>query len=289
MFAVDAIFSLTGNLSIEITAAGETQANLLADGLDFFVDANNNQSYDPRETRGAIDQLNSISVNSPDAVGTLLWQGDFNRAPLASLQSVDIQSIENVQLQANFNSIGNVSIDVSSNVVFVSDAIIGRSLFVQVGPTGSISDTSGAHIDVLGNASLISQTDITLANHVATRWNVVGHTQLKTSGDVDLGSSGSFEANELSIQASNAIIKEFNSVLLGELVINGDLDLTAGSSVEDRAGSSIQVDGNFTLRGATITLADHARDILQVKGNSEFIGDQADVTIADAGSVRLGS
>jgi hypothetical protein len=289
MFAVDAFFSLSGDLSIEITAVGETQANLLSDGLDFFVDANNNLSYDPFEKRGSMEQLNSISVNSPDALGTLLWQGDFYSAPFASLQSVDIQSIQSVEVNANFTSVGNVTINVSHHVVLSSEANIGGDFFVQVGPAGTISDTIGASVAVLGDATFVSQTDITLADSISNRWIIAGHSQFQTTGSVDLGSLGAFDVNELSVEANDATIVEPNAMVLREFTISGDLNLRANASVEDLAGSTIQVDGSLSIRGGTVTLADNAGDLLLVVGEGEFFATSGDVMVADKGTVTLGS
>ena len=289
MFAVDAFFSLDGDLSIEITAAGETQANVISDGLDFFVDANNNRSFDAFETRGAIEQLNSISVNSPDALGTLLWQGDFSSAPFASLQSVDIQSIDSVEMSANFNTLGNVSINVSHNVVLSSDANIGGSFFVQVGPTGIISDTTGTSVTVFGDATFVSQTDITLADSISDSWIIAGHTQFQTSASIGIGGLGAFDINELSVQANDATIVDANAIVLREVSIFGDFDLTANASVSDLAVSTIQIDGSLSIRGGTVTLADDAGSLLLVVGDGEFFATRGDVTVADAGMVTLGS
>jgi hypothetical protein len=289
MFAVDAFLSLNGDLSIEITALGETQANLLSDGLDFFVDANNNQTYDLLELRGSVDQLKSISVDSPDSVGTFLWQGDFFAAALDSPDSVDIQSIDTVLVHANFTSLGNVSIDVSNQAVFGSEANIGGGLSIVVGPTGTISDTNGAKILVQGDAAFVSQSDILLSDNAANRWVILGHSHFQTTGSIDIGSAGTFDTSELSVQAANAIIAEHDSVHLRDLTILGDFELSSNTIIEDFAGATIRIDGDLSLRSGTISLADGASDVLTVNGNAEFLASSGNITIAQAGTVTLGS
>ena len=107
VFAVDAFF-LGGSLDIQITNVGQTNANLLVDGTDFFVDNNNNLTFELGEIRGAIAGLQNVHVFSNDSVGNLRWNGDFSLAPLAlplvAGEVVRIEDIREVHMDASFNA-----------------------------------------------------------------------------------------------------------------------------------------------------------------------------------------
>ncbi|MBU6175637.1 MAG: hypothetical protein KGQ60_17645, partial [Planctomycetes bacterium] len=164
LLAVDAFFG-AGALSIEITSVGEQHANLIANGSDFFVDANNDSLFNPlSELSASLDSLERIQVTSADQVGVFRWIGDFTAAPLSGLTALDIQDIQSVEIQASANVLGQASVFASDSVGFHSAISFQGDLIVELGPGGSISDSATSQVTVLGNLSLRTNSSLSLGD-----------------------------------------------------------------------------------------------------------------------------
>ncbi len=83
-------------------------------------------------------------------------------------------------------------------------------------------------------------------------------------------------------------IHDVDSLRLGNLCVSEDVSIVAGGSICDTANADIRVGGNISIQGSDILLANDGYDSLYVAGNSVFHATDGDVTIGQAGHVRLG-
>ncbi len=291
VFAVDAFF-VGGALEIQISNVGETNANLLADGTDFFVDNNNNLTFDLGETRGAIADLQSVHAFSNDSIGKLLWNGDFSLAPLAmSLGTGEVvrtEGLSEVHLQAPFNAGGNVSLSALNAIDFDASIFVQGNLSATVSSGGTILDGPNAAITISGDAVLQSQNSILLGDQATSSWSVVGLTSVESQGDVQLGLVGNWDSTKIRAIGNDITIVDHNAVSIVEVQSSGDFELTALGSITDQSGANINVGGMAVIQGASIDLANDASDILHVSGDVSLIATSGQISVASPGNVTLG-
>ena len=292
VFAVDAFF-VAGALDIQISNVGETNANLLADGSDFFVDNNNNRTFELGETRGSIADLQSVHAFSNDSIGKFFWIGDFSLAPLAiPLGAGDIvrtEGLSEVHLQAPFNAGGNVSLSALNTIDFDASIFVQGNLSATVSPSGTILDGPNADIHISGDAVLQSQNSILLGDEATASWSVVGLSNLVSQNDVQLGLVGNWDSANIRAIGNYITIVDHNAVSIVEIQSLGDFELTALGNITDQSGSRINVGGSASIQGASIDLANDASDVLHVSGGVSLIATSGQITVESPGTVTLGN
>ena len=291
VFAVDAFF-VGGALDIQITNVGETNANLLTDGSDFFVDNNNNLTFELGETRGSIADLQSVHAFSNDSIGKLFWIGNFSIAPLAIPRGagdvVRTEGLSEVHLQAPINAGGNVSLSALNTIDFDATIFVQGNLSATVSPGGTIQDGPNAAIHISGDAVLQSQNSILLGDEATASWSVVGLTNVVSQNDVQLGLLGNWDSTNIRAIGNNITIVDHNSISIVEIQTVGDFELTALGNISDQSGSRINVGGSASIQGASIDLADNATDVVSVVGRT-FLSADNRIDIQSAGLVNFGS
>ncbi len=166
-------------------------ANLLSDGNCFFVDANNNFRFDPvdphdpsaaGEVSGLISDLKSISVVGQVAMLLLLGRRFFacTLSPAYQVNSVTIQIVEHVEVQASFHAKGNLSIEACNSIEFHGKFQVDGNLVANVGHYGSITDGANACVKVHGDLVLNGGSKIELADDAGNFWKVDGLTKVNT-------------------------------------------------------------------------------------------------------------
>jgi hypothetical protein len=292
VFAVDAFINF-GALDIEITGVGQTSANLLTLGTDFFVDNNNNQSFEAGELRGAISTLQSVHVHSSDTIGKFFWSGDFSSAPLANpLGTGDVvlvEGIADVEMRANFEAAGNVSIEVFDSIRFDSKVLVQGNLAANTINSLAISDGSSALITVTGDASFQTNVNLTLADESSSSWQIDGLTKIVCLADVELGLIGKWDSSTLDANANNLSVIDQSAISFKAIQSVGQFHVIANGTITDEIGANIDVVGTTSLTGTRIDLADFASDQINVSGNVSFVATSGSVSIQAAGDVRLGA
>ncbi len=291
VFAVDAFMNL-GALDIEITGVGQTNANLLSLGTDFFVDNNNNQTFEIGELRGAISTLQSVRVHSNETIGKFFWGGDFSSAPLAiplgTGDVVRVQGIADVELRANFEAAGNVTLDVFDSIRFDSKVLVQGNLTANTIHSLAISDGPNAMIAVTGDASFQSNVDLTLADESSSSWQIGGLTKIVCLGDVELGLVGKWDSTTMDANANNINVIDESAISFKTIQSVGQFHVTANGAISDEISANIDVVGTASLTGTRIDLADATTDRINVTGNVSFVATTGSVFIDTAGYVRLG-
>ena len=290
VFAVDAFF-VGGALDIQISSVGETNANLLADGSDFFVDTNNNFTFELGENRGSIADLQSVHGFSNDSIGKLFWNGNFSLAPLAiPLGAGDVvrtEGLSEVQLQAPFNANGNVSLSALNAIDFDTSIFVQGNLTATVSPGGTILDGANAAIHVSGDAFLQSQNSIQLGDETTTSWSVVGLTNVVSQGDVQLGLVGNWDSTNIRAIGNNITLVDHNAISIVEIQSLGDFELTSLGNITDISGANVQAAVLNLNAAGSILLADNANDILRVSGIAELTSVSGTIDLGRNGTVVL--
>jgi hypothetical protein len=285
--AVDAFFG-AGALNIEITSVGEQHANLIANGSDFFVDANNDSLFNPlSELSASLASLERIQVTSPDQVGVFRWIGDFTAAPLSELTTLNIHDIQRVEIQASANVVGQASVFASDSVAFHSAISFQRDLIVDVDLGGSISDSATSQVTVLGNLSLRTNSPLSLGDELTGSWKVNGLTTIESTSSVSLGEFGSWDSRLLDIRASSAMVYDIDGVTLSQIDILGNFQLHAAGQIDDSFNSNLYVGGDFRIEAPALSLSEDPGDFLIV-GNRLSIDVDNQATIFSPGTVSLG-
>ena len=113
----------------------------------------------------------------------------------------------------------------------------------------------------LGNATVSGDLVVNVPGGALTDSGTIlvsGLTDLNATGqDVTLDSAAN-DFNTIEVNAAAVVIADVDDIDIGNSAITGTLDLTAGGSVTDAAGTSFGVDGNSTITatGSDIVLND---------------------------------
>ncbi len=292
VFAVDAFF-VGGALDIQISSVGETNANLLADGSDFFVDTNNNFTFELGETRGSIADLQCVHAFSNDSIGKLFWNGDFSLAPLAvplgTGNVIRTEGLSQVHLQAPFHAGGNVSFNALNAIDFDASIFVQGNLSATVSPGGTILDGPNAAITISGDVFLQSQNAILLGDEATSSWSVVDLSNIVSQGDVQLGLVGNWDSTNIRAIGNDITIVDHNAVSIVEIQSSGDFELTALGSVTDQSSAKINIGGTAVIQGASIDLANDASDVFHVSGGVSLIASSGPIAVESPGTVTLGN
>ncbi len=304
-------------LDITIQAGGNTDAALLTNGANFFVDADGDLTFDglgpngePPEVSGLLTDLSQINVNGVGGIGTFLWQGNFGTS--TNLASLNINNILTANLAATAQLDQNVNINVVNAASLGGNLQISGDLSVTAsGPAGLISNPANSRLVVQGEASFASNT-INLGNANGDNFefgsltfdasgavaihenssvgpsNGMELTGNNSAGSVDLRSDGPLEFAPLSsLTASNAISIEalgVNSDVQIDGVIqsaDGNITIRSADSIFLSATGSVSAvgQGNVLIQANTDLLNGNSDDLIQMS-------DGATIS-ANTGTIRL--
>ena len=153
---------------------------------------------------------------------------------------------------------------------------------------GNITDTTGARIQVTGNATFDGNS-IILADDSQDSLQVSGSAHfIARRGDVTIGPAGDVRLGDVRAEGVNIAINTDNDLVLTSISATGNLALGSSGAIIDSPGASIDVGGNADLVGNSITLADNLNDRLNVLGHVSFVATIGDVSVGPAGQVTLG-
>ena len=153
---------------------------------------------------------------------------------------------------------------------------------------GNITDTTGARIQVTGDATFDGHS-IILANDSQDSLQVTGSAHfIARHGDVTIGPAGDVRLGDVRAEGVNLSVNTDNDLLLRSINATGNLALGSSGAIIDLPGTSIDVGGNADLVGNSITLADNLNDRLNVLGHVSFVATIGDVSVGPAGQVTLG-
>ncbi len=290
-----------GVLTVDITAGGNTVANLLTDGAgNFFLDENNNNTLNGFEESGTLLSLRQVIVNgftdAGNPAGTFNWRGNFSTSPL-DLPAVDVIDINNVAV-ANFDSTsdinaqGNVNINATTTLLNGSlDVINGGSLTVT-----NTSTASSLGLSSTSNVNVANQIDISVgsldqdAGATLTATNVVDidvdttatidGTIQSTAGSIFIESLGS----GITMGTTGELTADLGSVKMQATAAGADIvadAISAGRDILLRAGDDITLNAPITSdTGANAALFDGHIEI----NAGDLLTSSASVTAVD-GSV----
>ncbi len=314
-------------LDITINAGGNTDAALLVNGNEFFVDADADSTFDNGvETSGLLTALQGINVNGigVGGIGTFLWQGNFSTSN--ALANLNVNNVLSVTLGATASLTQNASINTINSVAVNGDLAFDGSFSASAsGPAGQITNGAGASLIVDGQASFNANTinlgsaagddlqfgslnvqssgsvsiqeDATLGLANGTR--LVGSN---TSGSFDLISNGPVEldvnallssTNQVGIQALGV---DSDVTINGDLSsVNGDVTIEAADSIFMGASGSIVVqnNGDIVLEANSDLLNGNSNDLISMSDGGLIQASQGTIRLTadgvDGGSITLGS
>ncbi|MEI8211653.1 MAG: hypothetical protein WCI02_05860, partial [Planctomycetota bacterium] len=157
--------------------------------------------------------------------------------------------------------------------------------------SGNVSDAANATGHIGGDLGIFTSGSVRLGDTPASSWTTDGIATIYSQSNVDLGSAGLWDANQLSIKSLNATVRELNDITLFDHEIRGTYQLQAGHDVQvdgfnlfsgsvnisaqgnltDTAGVDVLVFGPTTLTASgPITLADAAGDSWAITGSANL-------------------
>ncbi|MEK6557551.1 MAG: hypothetical protein AABZ14_04540, partial [Candidatus Margulisiibacteriota bacterium] len=163
----------------------------------------------------------------------------------------------------------NATVTEDSGTDFTGGSVLTGGL--TLASNGAITDDASADLAVTGTASLNAGANaITLGDNGANNdLNFGGLTFSTTGGAVS--------------------ITEDSGTQLTGASAGDSLGLVSAGAVTDGAGASVTIDnGNASITGTSILLADNAGDVLSVSGTASFDGGAGAITVAAAGTVNFG-
>ncbi len=309
VLAVTGAFDLTtGVLDISITdtaTPGEvTDANLIGDGIKFFIDANDNRLFDTGEASGPIAALRQVNVSGGSGqVGNFSWIGDFSSAPMELGNSggfvISVSNVQSVSLEATLNAAGNVhvsgvSVGVSGQITASSPSGSGvvihatQQAFVSGSVLASVASDESSAVSPLALPSVtIIGEHVTLAGATIDVSAVGGGGTVTVTGDevilegADINASGvngagdiyiggGFQGNDPNIRNAQNTFIDANSVITADALQTGD-----GGTVIVWSDGHTDFFGNISNQGAPLGRG----------GFTEVSGKQ---TLRYAGSVNTG-
>ena len=261
VLAVTGAFDLTtGVLDISITdtaTPGEvTDANLIGDGIQFFIDTNDNGLFDTGEASGPIAALRQVNVSGGSGqVGNFSWIGDFSSAPMELGDSggvvISVSNVQSASLEATLNAAGNVhvsgvSVEVSGQITASSPSGSGvvihatQQAFVSGSVLASVaSDESsavsplavpsvtiiGEHVTLAGATIDVSAvggggTVTVTGNEVILEGADINASGVNGAGDIYIG--GGFQGNDPNIRNAQHTIIDAHSVITADALQTGD-------------------------------------------------------------------
>jgi hypothetical protein len=161
---------------------------------------------------------------------------------------------------------------------------------------GALTDATGASLVVDNGPAALSGTTIVLADQATDTLSVSGDASFAGNGGVTIGAAGTVNFGALTFNSSGGVVditEDSTSGILGTQLTGSNtadsLILAAAGALTDATGTGVTIDnGNATVTGSSIVLADQGGDALTVSGTASFTG-AAGVTIGANGLVNFGA
>ena len=212
----------TGELDITLDAANDS-ATIDHNGTNVTV----NGSEDLDTTTAGVQTLALTDLKIIDIDGaagkanqSVIFNGTFNNASAPNLQTITADGIETVTFNGTYELANDLTINLANTGSGITD-----------GATGSLTVAGTTTFNAAANV-------ITLDNNSAHDFQ----------GTVALENTGA---------TNNISIEDLNSIELGNISTDGDLNVTSGAAITDADDAKIEVgdEANFTAT-TTITLGD---------------------------------
>jgi hypothetical protein len=239
--------------------------SITGDGGTIQLTNNNNITLSDDINAGADD---NVTLSTTGTVSQTA--GNDITANLLTFQSSGTYNLTN-----NTNNVVDVTATGTSNIDYhdadaLNIAAAGiAATSVSLTAVGALTDSNATTIAVTGLASF------------------TGSSILIGDNGGDTTNFGSLTFNSAS--GSVTITEDSDTTLAGSNTADS-LVLTSAGAITDSAATSVNVDnGNATITGTSINLADNAADDYDVSGNANFNGGAGAITIAATGAVDFGS
>jgi filamentous hemagglutinin family protein len=290
------IMGVTNNASF--SGSSITLGTGLGDGIDFgTLTFNSPGAVSIREASATV----LSGTNTADSLSlTTTALGSITNAPLTSLNVTHNASLsaDTITLGNNagdsinfgsltFNSAGAVSISEAS-ATQIAGTNTADSLALS--STGAITDAAGTHLTVTHDASFTG-TSITLADSATDRLEVGDNGSFKaTTGGITIGDAGFVNLGSLTFNSPGAVVvQEDCCTLIAGINQAGSLNLTSAEGITNTDFAKINVTGNASFKGTSITLADHDTNVLSVGGNASFTATTGGVSVGTANVANFGT
>ncbi|MEZ6122903.1 MAG: autotransporter-associated beta strand repeat-containing protein [Planctomycetaceae bacterium] len=294
----DALQTIVSILNISNTTGSVRFENTQATGITFNGSGGTGQ-VSLVETVGAILVDSSLSagsliLNAADSItdGT---DGDISVTGNADFTGSLVQLGDDSGNATNFgtlsfHSAGDVGIIEDSSMVLTGTNSAGELTLISA---GSVTDTAGTSVDVAIGDAFISGTQITLADSATDVLTVAGNLFANGgAGSIDVGLGGTATFGTLKFQTTDGIvrIREADATELRGTSTADQLTLVSGGAVTDANDTSLTVDnGDASITGTSIVLADQVANGLNVSGTAILNGGTGIISIGAPGTVNFGS
>ena len=200
----------------------------------------------------AMDRLNTLNgdANTDGSIAQAEKRLEKEKAELEAL----IRAIQEDQQNG-----ASLAIQVGGDATIEADGSIAGN---SQDPDGYVSIQVGGQLDVEtdGDVRLITPEAITIGQ-ANTNGNGLHIVSL---GDVTVGST---DAVEFSGAGNNISVDLKNNVDLGDVIADGDVDITAGGDVDQKPGTAIRADGLEIHAGGSVDVDVYADNILVTAGD----------------------
>jgi hypothetical protein len=283
VLAVTGAFDLTtGVLDISITDTampGEgTDANLIGDGIKFFIDANDNRLFDSGEASGPIAALRQVNVSGGSGqVGNFSWIGDFSSAPMELGDSggfvISVSNVHSVSLEATLHAAGNVhfsgvSVEVSGQITASSPS--GSGVVIDATQQAFVPESVRASVasDESSAASPLALPSVTIiGEHVTLAGATIDVSAV--GGDVGVGVGGTVTVTGDEVILEGAEINASGVNGAGEIYIGGGFQ---GNDPNIRNAQNTFIDAHSVMTADALQTGDGGTVIVWSDGHTDFFG-----------------
>jgi hypothetical protein len=145
-------------------------------------------------------------------------------------------------------------------------------------------------LTVTHNASFTG-TSITLADSAADRLEVGDNASFNASvGGITIGDAGFVNFGSLTFNSPGAVVVQEDCCMqIAGINTAGSLNLTSSEGITNTEFAQVTVTGNASFKGTSITVADHATNVLNVGGNASFTATIGDVAVGTGNVANFGT
>ena len=284
--------SVQGNLSLQADGAITQSGALQVQGTtNLAVGATNSVTLSNagNDLTGALSvaSVRNLTLSDLNALvlGPVSVSGNLSLTTASHISQV-VGAALSVSGTSTLNSsiVGDIVLSESTNY-FGNGVVIAQARNVTMGAEG------GVHI-ISANVAANLQITSTLANDssIGVRnsqvWVIGGNITINATGqNVTLTQPHDFQG-VLSINANNATINDVNNLVLGTVVMSGNLQVSVGGHLSVANDGSLSVYGNTSLQaGGRIVLGDTTIGAFNAAANLSLIAGAADGISQDAGKL----
>jgi len=274
-----------------VTANTVTQTNDGIDGNGDGISVANNASFTLADnssiTLSNIDnQFNSISFSATTA-GAILDNISISNSGALDLQGIQSNILNATSLgnitQNNLTGSGALTINnlmqlSGNNITLNNVANSFKDVTITSGAATSITDSNALNFiatSTINDSLILNVLTGDISNDVAASLNVTNNALLTASnGDIVLN-SGLHDFNSVQLTSSgNTTLTDINAIDIRSSTINGDLLITADTSMGGVDNNIINTSGNIQVDGTSQFLSTAGADILlaRIGSNHAFSG-----------------